>query len=208
MRTRVHIADDHTLVAEGLRAGLSRSFEITGVSATAADTIAQVGELTPDVLLLDISLGPTNGLKLIRPLLAAHPKLRIVVVTMHSDALLAETAFDVGAHGFVPKDAGTADLVSAIRAVAAGDRYLSASVAPHHDDASPPPSLTTGLTPRQTEVLALIAQGLSGEAIGAALGVAVPTVAFHRQRIREALGLKTEWELVRYAILAKANARR
>ena len=205
-RTKVHIADDHTLMAEGLRSSLAGVFEVTGISTSAAAVRRDLAEALPDLLLLDVSLGKTNGLKLVRPLLDQYPAPRIVIVTMHSDALLADTAFRAGAHGFVPKDSGTADLITAIRTVMAGTPYLSPAV-PARDEPGGPrrPSVSTGLSHRQLDVLAMIGDGKSSEAIAEALGVTVATVTYHRQRIRLALGLDTEWDLLRYAILAKGR---
>lgn len=203
---KVHIADDHILMAEGLRSSLAATFEITGISPSAAVVKRDVAELAPDVLLLDLSFGKTNGLKLVRPLLQAHPNLRIVIVTMHSDGLLADTAFRAGAHGFVPKDSGIADLIQAIHTVLGGERYLSPAVPADEEPGGPrPPSVTTGLSHRQIDVLTMMGDGKSSEAIAEALGVTVATVTYHRQRIRAALGLDSEWDLLRYAILARGR---
>lgn len=203
---RILIADDHQLFAEGLSSGLSTRFEICGISSTADDVLRAVIQLKPDVLLLDVGLGRTNGLKLIGPLLSARPSLRIVVVTMHSDRLLAQTAFRAGAHAFVPKDSGIPDLCLAIDAAARGEQYLSADV-PSQPKGDGNLSLAVGLTPRQREVTLMIGDGLSSAAIAARLSISVPTVTFHRQQIRKALGLKSEWELLRYAILVRGNVR-
>ncbi len=203
---KVHIAEDHTLMAEGLRLSLAGTFEVTGISASAAAMRRDLAELTPDVLLLDLSFGKTNGLKLIRGLIQTYPDLKIVIVTMHSDALLAETAFKAGAHGFVPKDSGTADLILAINTVLAGEQYLSPAVPTDEEPGGPQaPSLTTGLSFRQIDVLTMMGDGKNSEAIAEALGVSVATVTYHRQRIRAALGLASEWDLLRYAILAKSR---
>lgn len=204
---KVLIADDHQLFAQGLSSGLSARFVVCGISSSAEHVLRDVDQLEPDVLLLDVSLGSTNGLKLIRLLLQARPALKIVIVTMHSDSLLAQTAFRAGAHAFVPKDSGLADLTRAIEAASRGERYLSAGVRCHAEPEQGLSSLTAGLTPRQREVVMMIGDGCSSAVIAASLAITLPTVAFHRQRVRAALGLKSEWDLVRYAILVRANTK-
>lgn len=205
-RAAVLIADDHQLFAQGLEAGLAPHYHVVGIAATPVEVTEMTGLLEPDVLLLDVSLGQANGLKLIRPLRAAHPGLKIVVVTMHADAMLAQTALRAGAKGFVTKDAGLSELLAAIAAVLAGQRFVSPSVAAHSHEDTSALSILAGLTERQRQVVMMIGEGASSAAIAAKLKIAIPTVAFHRQRIRTALGLDSEWELTRFAILARSQA--
>lgn len=202
-RPRVLLVDDHQLFVDGLTVALARFVEVVGAVSTAWEVIRAVEVVAPDVVLLDLSLREQSGLKLISRIRAVRPEVKVIMVTMHADRQIAEAAFAAGADGFVPKDAGVAELERAIAAVMAGRRHL----APLDDQPARPavPAVLSALTPRQQQVLRLIGEGLSSAAVAEALKVSPHTITFHRMRIREALGLRSEWDLTRYAIVARGK---
>ena len=204
-RPLVVIADDHPLVAQGLRALIEPFCDVVALVQDARELEDTVAEHTPDLLLLDLSMPHRNGLELLPVLRARFPTLRMLVVTMHLDRALAEQAFLNGADGFIPKEAPADELQTAIATVLHGRRYLSPRV-PHRGfqtrEALQDARLQR-LTPRQREVLALMGEGRTTPEIAAQLGVSHRTVEFHRAGVRRALGITTEWGLVRFAIMAR-----
>ncbi len=171
------------------------ALDVVGIVRDGGEVPAAVSRLRPDVLLLDLSLPNRSGMDLIPELRTLAPAMHILVVTMHLDALLADAAIRLGAHGFIPKDSGIEELRTAIAAVQGGGTYLSSRVSVVR------PGLAH-LTPRQQVILRLIGEGTSTETIARTLGVSVHTVHFHRRNIHHALALETELDLVRYAVLA------
>jgi DNA-binding NarL/FixJ family response regulator len=148
-----------------------------------------------------------NGIELIPDIRAMRPALRILIVTMHLDRVLADTVMHAGANGFIPKDSGLEELEEAIDAVLAGKRYVSPRVPAITWSAglgADNPVLAT-LTPRQRDILGMIADGKSSAEMAAALGVSQPTITFHRANLRRKLGVDTEWGLVRFAILMQVR---
>ncbi len=207
-RPRLMIADDHRLMVQGLSEMLGRRFEIVGVAYAGDELLGLLKRTEADCLLLDLSLPGRNGLELLPDIRKLQPDLRVLVLTMHVDRILAEAALAAGATGFVPKDSGMDELETALKEVLAGRRYLSPRV----------PKLTrrvgldamhaslSRLTPRQQEILTLVGQGKTSAEIGQRLGLSEPTITFHRQRIRKILGLSSEWELTHFAILVHLAA--
>ena len=202
-RPRLAIADDHRLLVQGLQKMLGRRFEIVGV-AYAGEELLELLRTTPaDCLLLDLSFPGRSGLDMLPDIRALQPDLRIVVLTMHVDRILAEAALAAGALGFVPKDSGMEEVEMALTEALAGRRYLSPRI----------PKFTHGvgldathlslsrLTSRQQEILRLLGQGKTSGEIGDSIGVTESTITFHRARIRKLLGLSSEWEMARFAIL-------
>ena len=207
-RFRILLVDDHHLVAEGLRLSLQSRYDIVGVAHTAADAVAMAAELGPDAIALDLGLPDRGGLETIADLKAAAPAAQILIVSMHTDRTLADAALHAGAMGYVPKDAGTAELENALSEVLAGRRYVS-PLLPRRGARSSLDSAQLGLsrlTPRQQEIVRLIGDGLSTAEISDQLHVSINTVAFHRKRIRKALGIDTEVGLVRYALLVQVGS--
>lgn len=202
-KPRLVIADDHRMVVQGLEQGLRRHYEIVGVAYSGDELVRLLQHTTADCLILDLSLPGRNGLEILPDIRRAQPKLMVLVVTMHADRVLAEAALAAGATGFVPKDAAIDELEAALGTVLKGQRYVSPRVpkVSHRLALDAMHASLARLTPRQQEILALIAQGKSSEHVGEALGLTKSTITFHRARIRAVLGLSTEWELLRYAIL-------
>ena len=206
-RLRLVIGDDHHLLAEALRAALSKKHEVCAVAYTAATILTTVTTHRPDVLLLDLSLPERNGLELLSDLRAAAPATRIIIVTMHVDRVLAETTLNAGAMGFVPKDAGLAELDRAIAAVMDGETFISTRVPNSTNRVSlrAAHAALALLTPRQQEIVRMIADGLTSVEIAKQLGLSISTVAFHRTNIRSKLGVDSASDLLRYALLTQVD---
>ena len=202
-RPRLVIADDHRVVVQGLQQLLGDRFDIVGV-AYAGDELLKLLEGTQsDGLLLDLSLPGRNGLDILPEIRALQPDLKVLVLTMHADRVLAEASVAAGALGFVPKDAGMDELEMALQQVLAGRRYVSPRVpkSSHRVALDAMHASLARLTERQQTILRLLGQGLSSADIGEKLGLSENTITFHRRRIRTILGLASEWELMRQAIL-------
>ena len=206
-RLRLVIGDDHHLLAEALRAALAKKHEVCAVAYTAATILTTVTTHRPDVLLLDLSLPERNGLELLSDLRAAAPATRIIIVTMHVDRVLAETTLNAGAMGFVPKDAGLAELDRAIAAVMDGETFISTRVPNSTNRVSlrAAHAALALLTPRQQEIVRMIADGLTSVEIAKQLGLSISTVAFHRTNIRSKLGVDSASDLLRYALLTQVD---
>lgn len=206
-RHRVLLVDDHHLLLDGLRLALRGSYEIVGMLTTGGAVLSECLRLAPDAVLLDLSLPDRSGLEVIADLHAATPGIKILVVTMYADRVLADACFQSGAHGFVPKDAGTPELKRALEAVLAGHRFVS-SLIPQHSHCYSPAGAAVGLgrlTPRQREIVHLLGEGKSTPCIAEQLSLSPNTVTFHRVRIRKALGLDSEWRLMRYAFVVRMS---
>ena len=205
---RVLLADDHAVVRLGIRELLEShsGFEVVGEVADAAHVIPQVEALKPDVLVLDLVMPGMNGLEITRRLATARPETRIVVLSMHANEAYVIEALRNGANAYVLKGSEAGDLTEAIRAVIAGERYLS----PPLSDSSIEAYLqkVTGggldrydtLSTREREILLLVAEGRSSPEIAAGLFISVRTVESHRANIMRKLNLRTQTDLVRYAL--------
>jgi len=206
-RPRLIIADDHTMVVEGLRRSLQTNFAIAAVAHSARELLALLPSVEADCLLLDMGMPERNGLDLMPDIKAMRPDLKVLVVTMHLDRVLAETVLHAGADGFVPKDSGVEELEEAILTVLEGGRFLSPRV-PRISNrvglGAAHPGMAQ-LTPRQHEIVRLLGQGKSSAEIAHTLGLRERAIQFHRHNIRKILGLSSEFELTRYAILVSVG---
>ena len=194
-RLRIVLIDDHALVRAGLRLVLEQSFEVVADIGDAGSAIATVGKLRPDIVLMDIAMPEVGGIELTKKLLKAYPKARIIIVSMHGDAEHIRRAREAGATGYVVKTAGVDELVAAIEAVGRGEPWVGAT---------PPAQIDplASLTPRQREVLALIAEGHTTNDIARQLQLSVKTVESHRAQLMERLNIRNVAGLVRFAIRA------
>lgn len=201
-RPRVLIAEDHTLVREGLRDLLSPSLEIVDVVEDGRALIAAAERLQPDVVLLDITMPQLNGLDAARHVTRVCPGCRLIFVTMHAERDYVAAAFAVGAHAYVAKHAASAELLAAVQAVLRGETFVSPDidVGPEGAPAAATSKLRDALTPRQREVLQLVAEGKTAREIGELLGISRKTVEFHKASVMRLLGLRTTAELTRYAL--------
>jgi len=198
---RVVIADDHTMVRSGLRVllDMERDLEVVAEAGGVAATTAALQEHAPDVLILDVHLGSENGLDAIPALLDASPTTRVLVLTMQDDPAFARKALRAGAGGYVLKEAPRADLVAAVRAVARDEIYLHPQLAARVVLEGEPAD-RQGLTPRELEILRLIALGHTNAQIAADLFLSVRTVETHRANLQSKLGVSGRAELVRCAL--------
>jgi DNA-binding NarL/FixJ family response regulator len=203
-RARLVIADDHTLVAEACRRLLEPEFEVVAVVNNGRALLEVGSELKPDVALVDIAMPRLNGLDASEELKRIVPFTKIVILTMSLDAQLAAEAFRRGASAYVVKNAAVEELLTAIREVLKGQSFLSPLITEDTVHVllrnGNRPDSDKRITARQREVLQLVAEGMSMKEIANALNVKPGTVAFHKYRAMESLGLKTNSDLLRYAI--------
>ena len=198
------IADDHAVVIEGIRHILEPAFDVVGSVEDGRALVAAAKRLKPDVVVVDVSMPLLNGIDAVRQIRKTNPRVKTLFLTMHADVSYATEAFDAGASGYVLKQSVAAELVTAIREVLDGREYLSPQlspgpVRPHVTGTPSSPLLPGALTPRQREVLQLVAEGRSVKEIARLLRVSPKTVEFHKHRISEGLGLRTA-ELTKYAV--------
>jgi two-component system response regulator NreC len=195
------LADDHVVVRRGLRKLLDRvpEFEVTAEASDAREALAMAREGEADVLVLDLNM-PGDPIEVLSEAARSTPGLAVIVLTMEQEPSFARRALDAGAKGYLLKRAADEELVDAIRAVAAGAVHLSrdveAALAKPPERGGPP----SELTPRESEVLSLIARGHTNAEIAGELSLSVRTVETHRTRIQQKLGLFSRPDLVRYAL--------
>ncbi len=203
---RILIADDHTLLRAGLRALLENipGVEVVAEAGNGREALAAVEAHRPSVVLTDIAMPEINGLELARRLGRDFPEIKTIVLSMHNGEEYVCRAIQAGAVGYLVKDSGTVELNLAIQAVARGESYLSPAISKHviadylrRTGGAPHPGL---LTPRQGEILHLIARGQSTKAIARTLGISVKTVETHRAMLMDRLDIYDIPGLVRYAI--------
>jgi DNA-binding NarL/FixJ family response regulator len=200
VKLRVILADDHALVRAGIRALLERieGVEVLAEAGDGPQALKLIQELRPDVVLLDIAMPGLSGLEVLKRVAADYPDIRVIVLTVHENQEYAEHAIHAGALGFLPKSAASAELELALRTVARGDLYLSPEISRESAEQVTKPGVE--LTPRQLQVLALIANGNSTKDIGLALSISAKTVESHRAQLMERLQIFDVAGLVRYAI--------
>lgn len=213
---KILLCDDHRMMRDGLRVILEKEgFEVTGEAATGREVLALAAQLRPEVVVMDISMPDLNGIDATRKLLAKHPGIKVVGLSMNADRRYVTAMFAAGAVGYLVKSSASEELIQAIRAVAANLKYVSPAIAgsfvdefvTHAGAAQLPSSISparpTGgkpLSPREREVLQLLAEGRSSKDIAARLDVAATTVETHRRQIMDKLQLRTIAELTKYAV--------
>jgi DNA-binding NarL/FixJ family response regulator len=207
MAKRVLLADDHALVLEGLSRLLSDHFDVVGAVTSGRLLIEEAERLRPDVVVVDVGMPELNGIEAARRLNRLLPAAKIVFVTQQLDPAYLEAAFHAGAHAYVAKQSASTELVEAIRLALNGRHYVTplagspASALARPDTRWPSLNAFGGkLTPRQREVLQLVAEGKSTKEISAMLRISPKTVEFHRGCLMDELGIRSIAELTRYAI--------
>lgn len=210
-KTRVLLAEDHTVVLEGLQALLKDSFELVGMVHDGRALLEAAERLRPDVIVTDISMPLLNGLDAIRQIRARRPDAKIIVLTMHRDTHLAAEAFRAGVSGYLLKISPCEELVNAIREVARGRSYVTTLLAKDLitlliEAGAAPREGGSPLTPRQREVLQLIAEGRTMKEAAAVLHISPRTAESHKYEIMQALGVRTTAELIQCAIRMKLVA--
>ncbi|MCB2205978.1 response regulator transcription factor [bacterium] len=202
---RVALVDDHRIVREGLKKilTLENDMEIAGEAGSSEEALDMLQRIKADILLLDISLPGRSGLDVIKDLRSLYPEMGILVLTMHPEEVLAVRSLKAGAAGYLNKDSATDELVSAVRRIHGGGRYITPSVADHlfsafqgesgdfpHDE----------LSDREYQVMLLIAQGKKNQEIADVLAISARTVGTYRTRILQKLNLHSTADIVRYAV--------
>lgn len=205
MSTRVLLADDHEIFVEGLRSLLSKEpqLEVVGAVTDGGQAVRQVREQEPDVVIMDLSMPDMSGIEATQLIKTERPAVKVLCLSMHSDRGFVMGALDAGASGYVLKDGAKRELLEAIRAVTAGQVYLSPCVARMVVEAAKSNGATPALslvTERERQVLKLLAQGSTSKEIADRLHLSVKTVGTHRNHIMEKLNIHSIAELTKFAI--------
>ena len=201
-RTRVLIADDHSIVAEGICSLLEKTYDVIGVVHDGRQLLAEASRLKPDVIVLDIGMPLLNGLDAGQRLRASLPAVKLVFITMKDDANLAAAALDLGAVGYVLKHAGASELMKAVSEVLQDRSYVTEKLRAENWAVREARArqFSKDLTPRQQEVLQLLAEGRSMKEIADILKVSEKTVMFHKYHVMKVFNLKNNAELVLFAL--------
>jgi len=208
---RVLIADDHTLIRDGIKAILEDHADIivVGEAEDGHEAVRLAHQLLPNVVLMDIAMPILNGLEATRQIIREHPEINVLVLTMYDHEEYFRQMIEVGASGYILKKAAASDLVSAIRAVNAGEAVLSPSITRLvldnylRRDNNASTTENNILTPRELEVLQLIAEGKTSREIADILNLSIKTVQSHRSSIMQKLDLHDRGDLIKYAIQKK-----
>jgi len=204
-RTRILIADDHNLVAELCKKLLETEFDVVGIVGDGRALVKAAGELKPDVVIVDVAMPILNGLDAGRQVKTILPSVKLVYLTMNQDAEVAAEAFSRGASGYLIKTCAASEMVQAIRDVLRGKTYLSHALSRDAVEAfrwenKKMVNEKQRLTDRQREVLQLLAEGKVMKEVGDVLEMTTRTVAYHKYRIMEVVGAKSNAELIKYAV--------
>lgn len=207
MARRILLADDHQLMLEGLARLLSSEFEVVGTVRNGRALIAEAERLRPDVIVIDIGMPELNGIEAARRLSKSLPNSKLVFVTQQLDPAYLHAAFSAGAKAYVAKQSAGKELVEAIRMALRGNYYVTplagheaAQFAALYPRRNPAGMFGARLTPRQREVLQLVAEGKTTKQISTMLNISPKTVEFHRNSLMEELGIHGTAELTRYAL--------
>jgi DNA-binding NarL/FixJ family response regulator len=204
---KIFLADDHGIVREAVKASLEKlpDVQVIGEARDGQELLTLLKEMSPDLIILDISMPQLSGLEAVQQIQKVRPQARILILTMHKSGEYLRQALEAGVQGYLLKENVFADLLSAIQTVRSGGTYISPLIAGELRHvltgkkalgASPIPSLN----PREVEVLRLLGQGKSSKEIGDLLFISVPTVNTHRHNLKKKLNCRTIAELVKYAI--------
>ena len=200
-RPKILLADDHALLLEAFASLLEPRFEVVGAVTDGRAALEFVNETAVDVVVIDVGMPILNGLDAARQIKAQHPSVKIVFLTVNEDPDLVAEAFRVGASAYLPKSTAASDLFRTIEMVLDGRERVTSLVATENPDASARASEpASSLTSRQREVLQLLAEGRSMKEAAAVLDVTARTIAFHKYRLMQSLGLETNADIVQYAI--------
>lgn len=206
---RVILADDHAVVRAGLKAvlGAAKDIMVIGEVSNGRDVVAFAERLKPDVVVMDLSMGDTDGITATKELVAKGPTPRVLVLTMHAEEEYLVQALEAGAAGYLVKSAADRELVDAVRAVAHGDVYVQPSAGrvlarglKRNDKTADERARYEKLTERERDVLRLVAEGYSAPEIGEKLFISPKTVDTYKQRIGEKLGLAHRPDYVKFAL--------
>jgi DNA-binding NarL/FixJ family response regulator len=202
---RVLLADDHAIVLEGLRRILEPEFEIVGEVADGHALVGVALMYRPEIIITGISMPLLNGIEAARQIRKINQRVKIIFLTMHADPIYAAEALEAGGSAYILKNSAVTEILLAIREVLSGRIYVSPAIhsevvrvqmerTGRRDD------VQAGLTPRQREVLRLLAEGKSLKEVAATLKISIKTVEFHKYRIMNQLGIRTNAEMTKYAV--------
>jgi DNA-binding NarL/FixJ family response regulator len=213
MPLRILVADDHHVVRAGLRALLESrdGWQVCAEAADGRDAVKKAGELQPDVAVLDISMPLLNGIEATRQICRVSPHTEILILTMHASDILVQQVLDAGARGYILKDDADRNLLAAVEALGRHKKFFSSRIAGAVARESTPGGSSPGLkrpprsrlTPREREIVQLLAEGKANKEVASLLGISVKTAATHRANIMLKLDLHSVAELVRYAVRNK-----
>jgi DNA-binding NarL/FixJ family response regulator len=204
-RTRVLLADDHKIILDGLRSLLEPDFDIAGMVEDGRALVSTAQKLSPDVIVVDISMPLLNGIEAISQIKKIDPHVKVVFLTMHPDVTYAIRAFEAGASGYVLKHSASSELITAIHEAIRGRTYVTPMIAgelvqSYMEGTRRPPDKTPSLTQRQREILQLLAEGRSAKEIASIMNISPRTVEFHKYTMMSKLNLKSSSALIQYAI--------
>ncbi len=210
-KIRVLLADDHAVLRAGLKLLISGQpdMEVVGEAADGPEAVQRAEALAPHIVLLDLAMPGTHGMQTIEHLVRVAPRSRVLVLTMHDDPAYSQAALRAGASGYIVKKAADVELLVGIRAVCSGRSIVNLTRAPDttrsHDQppgarGTPPRGHPRPLSPRESEVLRLLAQGHTNQEVATLLTVSVKTVETHRKRLGDKLDLRSRAGLFRYAV--------
>ena len=205
VRPRVLLADDHRLVAEGVKTLLTQHFDLVGVVEDGRALLTAAAELRPDVIVADIGMPVLNGIDALAQLRRGGDRVPVVFLTMHREVGYARRALEAGAAGYVLKHSAPTELVAAIRAALEGRKYLTPALAgeileSYKQEPTSSSDPSASLTARQREILQLLAEGHSAKQIGSQLTISARTVEFHKYQMMEVLGIHSNADLIHFAI--------
>src|SRR4029077_18053033 len=200
MPTRIVLADDNVLVRQGLKSLLEREgFQVVAEASDGQEAIRHAESLQPDIAVMEISMPILNGLNAAREMRRSSPKSKIILLTQHDEGQYVSEALDAGVKGYVLKNQIASDFLLAIRQVSRGQVYLSPGVSRAVMEAYHSKTSKNPLTPRERQVLQLVAEGKSTKDIASLLGISVKTAESHRTRLMHKLDIHETASLVRYA---------
>ena len=209
-RTRaIVLVDDHPMMREGMKLLINSTpdLRVVGEAGTAAEAIGLVPELSPDLVVLDLTLPDRHGLEVLKELIGSNPRLAVLVVSMHDEMLYAERALRSGARGYLMKESGGERLLAAIRSIMSGKVYVSDRVSTellsslgHSKRQNEPKSPMEALTDREFQIFRLIGQGKNTKRIAEEIGISPKTVDVHRANMKEKLAVPDMPSLIRHAV--------
>lgn len=209
MTIRVIVADDHAVIREGLRVllGSQKDIQVLGLASNGREAVQLVDEHKPDVVVMDISMPELNGVEAIRRMRPRHPHMQVVVLSIHETKRYVFQALQAGAKGYLLKETAWQEVVEAVRAVQRGERYLSRRIADllmdeifeNLETAASADPLET-LSPREREILQLVAEGRTSQEIGESLSISPKTVDSYRSRLMQKIGVSDLAGLIKFAI--------